>query len=465
MAEVSYGLPEGLPDASLLLDAAQRLVTIPEAAARVEAVQTIFKLIDAVLTTPEDPKKRRVRKANEAFHRKVGRHTAAIDFLRGAGFKDSNDPEVPGKAGQGALLMMPIAYLSRLTDAHQVLAQACQEAGMDAPPLPGGTFNPYRQNAHVTDTTRGPQVSEAWKSEADQLRDEVKKRQLELKQKVESAPRVELRPTAFWLAAGKRLADVVRETAAVPEDQPADGALLQEHLASVREASSGGTTGKFESADKRRLTELSQAQVCTTCILRVICPDKSVLQANFRAGDTGEHVLKQIEPLFAPHVQKAGWYIYQSPPLKRLVKRETLAAAGLTPGATLHLGFEDSSKKPGPPYLERRLFQQLGPPPKEAHEGVTVSDGSPPGLPTRDASGLSSSAAAPSSGVPVRTRSGSPKARGAAGGPKWFQPKGAVASEDPPTIHDQVELQDHEVRPAGGLFACTQVKTWFSGKR
>merc|ERR1712190_91753 len=113
---------------------------IKDSVAREEAVQTVFKLMDAVLASPEDPKKRRVRKANKIFHRKVGRHAAAVDFLLGIGFRESDDPDAPGEAGRRALLLMPVAYLSRLTDAHHTLALVAQEVGIAVPEIPGGVF-------------------------------------------------------------------------------------------------------------------------------------------------------------------------------------------------------------------------------------------------------------------------------------------------------------------------------------
>jgi len=360
MARVSYEVPLGLPDAATLLSSAQLLLRIPDTEARDAAIQTIFKLVHGVLAAPEDMKKRRVKKSNEVFHRKVGRFEAGLDFLRGCGFLDVEDPPAPGEESQGPLLEMPVAYISRLTDAHHTLAQVANEAGIAVPPLPNsGGFNPFQSKVQNMDSTRSAKASEAWKMQADLTREELKKRQREMKDKVDSAPPVPLRPSAFWLSAGRRLEEVVRETSNGTEDQSSDSALLQNHVASARREVAG--TENFQSADKKRLAELQSKRVHAFCILRVICPDKSVLQVHFRAADTGEYVVSQIKPLLAPEVQSAGWYLYQSPPLKRLGLRETMASAGFTPGANVYLGFE--STKPGPPYLEAGLYAQMGPAP------------------------------------------------------------------------------------------------------
>lgn len=368
MAEVSFDVPSGLPDAMVLLTSAQMLMAMQEAADRDEAVQTIFKLMHGVLASPEDPKKRKVRKSNETFNRKVGRHTAALDFLRAAGFLVCDDPDAPEGEGVGGLLHMRVAYLARLTDAHHTLAQASQQAGLTVPPLPGGGFNPYQSNVQLADTTRATKVPEGWKTEAERVRDEVKKRQREMVEKVREAPPVDLQPTTFWLSAGRRLEDVIRAAAEEPLDEAkaADNVLLQEQVALAKAAIAGPS--KFESADKRRLAELSRKSVHQSCILRVICPDKSVLQAHFRAADRGEHVYAQLAPLMAPGIIESGWYLYQSPPMKRLSPKDTLAAAGLTPGANMYLGFE--GQKPSPPFFIPSLADQLGPVP-ESQGGVT----------------------------------------------------------------------------------------------
>lgn len=395
-----------------------------------------------MLAAPEDMKKRNLRKANEAFHRKVGRHAAAVDFLVGVGFTEIDDPDTPGQAGRNALLAMPVAYLSRLTDAHHTLALVAQRGGVVAPPLPSNGFNPYRAGVQKTDMSNGVVGAKAWRDKTERLHNEVKMMQQELQQKVEAAPSVELRPTAFWLAGGRRLEEVIRETAKKPAEDPStDHALLMQFASSKVAAS--GAKDTFESADKRRLAELSRARVHDTCVLRVIFPDKSVLQANFRAGDKGDHVMAHLGPLLAPHVRKASWYIYQSPPMKRLSSTETLSAAGLTPGANMYLGFE--GERPAAPYLISSLVSQLGPLPREGQHGSSAIEppillgsesanwgkgmtlggtGSTAGSATRSASFRSTSFSA---------KTGEQMSGSTASNPRWFrqsQASGAAIAKD-----------------------------------
>lgn len=355
IAEVSYDIPSSLPDATHLLIASKKLASIDDVAARDEAIQTVFKLIHNVLGDLENAKKRTVKKTNETFHRKVGRHEAAVTFLRAAGFLEADDPDA-AEGGKCALLSMPVAYIARLTDAHHTLAKEAADVGLEVPNLPGSAFNPFASGITKVDTTRSAKAPESWKTEADRVREDVKKRQREMQEVVDSAPPVELRPAAFWLNAGRRLEEVIQETAAEDVEAP-DGSLLKEQVMSAKVALSGGSS--FKSADKQLLSELSRKRVYAKCILRVVCPDKSVLQVQFRSAEKGDKVLEALAPLFAPSVREARWYIYQSPPMKRLSARETLAQAGLCPGASMYLGFD--GEKPGPPYLEASLVDQLGP--------------------------------------------------------------------------------------------------------
>merc|ERR1712217_302322 len=141
------------------------------------------------------------------------------------------------------------------------------------------------------------------------------------------------------------------------EDRATDNALLQSQLQTSK-AAIAGTNQKFASADKKRLEELSKKKVYEFSILRVVCPDKSVLQVHFRSADKGEHVLKELGPLLSAEVQKSGWYIYQSPPFKKLDPRETLVKQGFSPGASMYLGFD--SAKPTAPFFNSDLAAQLG---------------------------------------------------------------------------------------------------------
>ena len=53
-------------------------------------------------------------------------------------------------------------------------------------------------------------------------------------------------------------------------------------------------------------------------MLRIVCPDKSVLQVHFRAAAKGSEVLQGIEPLLSEAVRASSWYVYRSPPMERL---------------------------------------------------------------------------------------------------------------------------------------------------
>merc|ERR1719188_662325 len=114
---------------------------------------------------------------------------------------------------------MPVAYLMRLTDAHHTLARVAKAAGLEAPPLPAsegsaGIFNPFFSTQSAAGVAlpvkrRTPDG----KSAAERVRDEeVRRRERELQQKADTCPPLPLQPTAFWLNAGRKIEDVVRDT-------------------------------------------------------------------------------------------------------------------------------------------------------------------------------------------------------------------------------------------------------------
>lgn len=342
---VSYQAAESILDTEALKAVAHDLVSISDVQARNDAVQTIFKLIDAIIATPEDSKKRRVKRANEAFHRKAGRHKAAVAFLHAIGFEDVDEPEAhDSETGHSALLVMPTAYVMVLINAHETLARLANAAGLATPELPNH-FNPFQEAIQAVGLAASTK-KEVVKS---YTKEEKEARKL-LREKVDIGPPVDMQPVAFWLAAGKKLQDVIRE-------------ISREEGDAVGQATDN-------------MIPLKQGQ----CVLRVVCPDKSVLQVRFRAGDSGDHVMNQLGPLLAPHVRRASWYIYTTPPLKRLNPSETLAAAGLAPGASMYLGFD--GEKPESPFLEASLVSQLGDSPVQG--GVSPGSTNSPGRSVED---------------------------------------------------------------------------------
>merc|ERR1711972_326257 len=206
---------------------------------------------------------------------------------------------------------MPVAYVMHLIDGRQTLAQLATEAGLSPPALPKH-FNPFQESIHHVGLA--PVAPKKLSEEGIKQRELRKQERLE----AEAGPPVDMQPSCFWLSAGRKLQDVIRET-------------------------SGDSKGADVVGDKALPRNYKH------CVLRVICPDKSVLQVNFRAFDRGQHVLQQIGSLLSPSVQSAAWYIYITPPLKRLAANETLAAAGLAPGAIMYLGFD--GQRPEAPFL------------------------------------------------------------------------------------------------------------------
>lgn len=131
----------------------------------------------------------------------------------------------------------------------------------------------------------------------------------------------------------------------------------------LREALQSQGNTKFESREAKELEKLRRRKVHDLAVLRVQCPDKVVLQLRFAPSTLISEVLAVVAPHIAPHLQ--SWYLYQTPPMRKLEGKRTLAQEDLVPGALVHLGVERDERGqavPGP-YLSVALMATLPPAP------------------------------------------------------------------------------------------------------
>eukprot|EP00820_Chromera_velia_P019354 Cvel_28202.t1-p1 / transcript=Cvel_28202.t1 / gene=Cvel_28202 / organism=Chromera_velia_CCMP2878 / gene_product=hypothetical protein / transcript_product=hypothetical protein / location=Cvel_scaffold3647:752-6126(-) / protein_length=429 / sequence_SO=supercontig / SO=protein_coding / is_pseudo=false len=249
-------------------------------------LQTLLKLVDAVLSSPMDPKKRIIRKGNENFFNRVGRHQNAIIFLLAIGFEE-----------EGEFLKLRAAYISRLTDAHHLLSEALAGFGVHAPPVPSGLFNPFKSSFGSTEV--GSRITqnhiEQKAKENANVAAEIRRREKLLKSggvDPKTLPPLPLDPRAFHQSSISRLEDALKEMAATGDDLDSAAVVDRADLAKLKEALTDGP--KFKSRAKEQLAQLEKQKIYSKCILRVQFPDKTVLQLNFRPFDTIRHVKQNI---------------------------------------------------------------------------------------------------------------------------------------------------------------------------
>lgn len=83
---------------------------------------------------------------------KVGRFSAAIEYLKGIGFEEADEKTGAATPNPNHIVMRK-AYISRLTDARLILQKLTQHdarlRGMEIPPIPM-KFNPFMSSVSAT---------------------------------------------------------------------------------------------------------------------------------------------------------------------------------------------------------------------------------------------------------------------------------------------------------------------------
>eukprot|EP00392_Amoebophrya_sp_AT5.2_P002014 g2019.t1 len=116
-------------------------------------IATLVKLIDAVLKNPDDESKRSINLGNDNFHKRVGRFSAAIEYLKGTGFAEADEQKTGAANPNPNHIVMRKAYISRLTDSRLILQRLIHHdarlRGMEIPPIPM-KFNPFMSSVSAT---------------------------------------------------------------------------------------------------------------------------------------------------------------------------------------------------------------------------------------------------------------------------------------------------------------------------
>ncbi|CAD7948173.1 unnamed protein product [Amoebophrya sp. A120] len=326
---------------------AARLMSLASGEELSTCVMTLVKLLDAVLKSPQDESKRSINLGNENFHKRVGRFPAAVEFLEGVGFR--RDPS-------GSKIVMEKAYISRLTDARQILAQVSSRNGLQIqlPPIPMN-FNPFVSSVSTTagSSAGGPQGRAAEKrtQEAAQLQEELsrKRQQLEAMDKPDnsvddSVPRFLLGPPKLcWTQDLGSLKDAIRDSALdfVGEDEN-DEDIVRDLVRGMQ----GTGAGQFKAREKSELAEFQRKKVYQVVLIRVLFPNKMILEIKCKPNETVRALYAKVGSVLQLQPD-TDFYLYDTPPIRKLTvqSRKTLAAEGLAPGSNLHLGLHPTSQR------------------------------------------------------------------------------------------------------------------------
>ncbi|CBZ49866.1 conserved hypothetical protein [Neospora caninum Liverpool] len=341
-------------------------------------LRTLFTVIDGVLAQPSNPKKRRLRKANPSFHNQVGRFRAAVRVMEAAGFCEGKMRD-PTSGDLDEFFVMDTAYVMRLTDAHHLLAQLATHAGVPVPPLPSTGFNPYSSSIVSASGTSLSQVAgkhgQMRKMENAQLKEKIKQREQLLQ--TGGGEQVPLAPAVYALEELRQREKADRRLLAQQSDfdgDPPSGdkpSLTAADIARIKEIMGDGPS--FRSRMQQQLEQLEKRKVFKSCTVRVLLPDRAVLQLSFAPHQTLRFVREQVEQFLHPDLRsptpgtKAStaeeppfrrWFLGETPPLRKVELNKTLYQEGFVPNCTLHLKLPDACPRFPHPFLDPETLQR-----------------------------------------------------------------------------------------------------------
>lgn len=303
---------------------------------KLEGLECLYRLVNAVLVKPDDASKRKIRKLNPIFHRKVGSKPLCLMVLEGAGFvtETENGEEY---------LELPIAYLSRLTDCSKLLAQTVASLGGTVPEMATTrVFNPYRTNLHTTRTNSDHLPNEHEISpDLDPAHINAQIAQERRLRATGGNPKGVVIPLNKIIYPSIRAVPRPKTVALTPHEyEDSSSYLSQADMIRIKETLIGNR--QFKSSARERLEQLRKVPLYSQTNLLVIGTDESVLSLNFRPDTKIREVYSIIWNQGLSRVFRSllgtidNMYLIE-PPARRLESDKTLFQLNLVPNATLRL--------------------------------------------------------------------------------------------------------------------------------
>eukprot|EP01071_Lankesteria_metandrocarpae_P007752 Lankesteria_metandrocarpae@DN4772_c1_g1_i1.p1 len=340
----------------------------------VSCLKLLLQVVSNILKHPEDIQKRSLKVSNPTIAQKILTFAAAKRFLLGVGFQEESSSSADLAVAEGRLVLHTV-YISRLVDAYTVVANALSALGVDVPPVQSKAFNPFASNITVSeDKLRFKAVLTESAQQQDEVRNELmQRREAHNNQQSTLHEPPPLDPKIFDISELGQMKAALRQLDVAEENLHLDDDIIGRedfNLSALVQMMTGGQT--FHSRAKTELDEIRRRKTFQLSTLRVLFPDKSVLQLTFDSCTSICKVYDAVKPFLAPSVASAvdGWYLYESPPLRRFKPQDTLKQAGLMPMAMVHFSLEDRTAHKGGPFLKN--------PPKRPPPPATASDPPPP---------------------------------------------------------------------------------------
>jgi hypothetical protein len=363
-----------------------------------ECLQTCLKIIDNILSRPNDQQVRSLKLNNPVVKKKILSKTGALEFLFSLGFEEKTSSSTVGfdfDQSSNRIVSNPeVIAMSPMREDSTVLIHIRNEISIilskelkvdekTIPPMPclpdtntsyttkssNLTFDPFRSSSfNVQAAAVGapnpnsivPDGSSAKSTSTTEKKlDMLKQKQIQLEQTFQS---LQDRNIVAYLPGDVGPIVTVNSPGDVILDSKGDGALIASQLKKRMEDKRKEDTG-FTTKAMRDLERMKKQKVYSHTQLKIFFPDGSRIEAKFLPNETVAAVRNVVKSTFLPqHQAHFDFDLYVSPPRKILSESKSLREEGLVPAAKLHIswkiGFDKSPVSGSSPgsFIQQHFF-------------------------------------------------------------------------------------------------------------
>ncbi|KAL9188586.1 hypothetical protein ACHAXT_006964 [Thalassiosira profunda] len=361
-------------------------------AATKDCLNTLLKIIDNLLSRPDEPKVRSIRCANAAFDKRVGRCAGGYDFLYSVGFQP-NYAALGGGNAQPETLELTAENESRelLLRGRKVLVHsAVRDLGIeegDLPPIPktpeslpastlaappasatasrnnsrgpASQFNVYKTHSHnIQSAAMGapdPYSDASGMSTTERQLQQLQSKKDRLERELQSIE-ADRGLVAYRAGDGSSAVEARSTAAATGSAGKSDSSLVAARMKRMEEERKKREEGGFTTKAMRDLERMKKAKVYSHAQIRVNFSDGTHLHAKFLPREKVAAVRSVIKSAFHPSLAESlDFDLYVAPPRRLLNDAKTLSDEELVPAAKIHVSWKVGAS-PGGSYLRDELF-------------------------------------------------------------------------------------------------------------
>lgn len=344
-----------------------------------ECVQVILKILDNILSNPNNVKVRTLRLTNPTIRSKIVQKNGGLDVLISMGFEYNCQTNVLAKDPEYITLASEKENPDLLSNTrHQIVDILTNELGVpvkDIPQLKCSTqsssgmtgiqrqFDPFKSHAFNTQAAAigasdpssniPDDIPRESIGKTEKQLDQLKKRERQIEKKIQS----EFRDRQLVAMLPHTVTDLTNSTKSSSKhyDQEegistrGDSSLLAAQLkkrADERRRKEEGVDG-FKTKNMRELEMMQKRKVYSHAQLRISFSDGSCLSAKFLPSESIATIKDQVQSSLLPELRsKVEFDLYITPPKHILEYSKSLMEEGLVPAAKVFVSWKQGKSPP-----------------------------------------------------------------------------------------------------------------------